>query len=367
MTSYVIIPEMTNILYLAYKIFLKGSKKAIYSLSGIILGISVLVVSFSLMDGYRNAMEKTLKKIYPPLLIRSQGGLDIPPYLSKYAKVLKEDFFEGFAISKKENLSKFVFCRAQENQKDVVLGKKLAENLKIKEGDQIIFVYKKNLTQEILNLRVDQIKNFGLSFVDENYLLLPISLLKEKVSSFGIYPDNYKKLKKIKNALENEKLYQTISFEEITKDILSPLKVVEWSIGAVLSLITIVSLFHLITKLLLDLKERKITFAILYALGMKPKNIFFSFFIYSFILGLSGIFFGLISGILIVFFINSFHLFSFSKKLEGVYFVEEIILRVFPESIFSILFLGIFLIFLTSVFTYLIIKRIKIIESLRFE
>lgn len=358
---------MKDFLYLAIKIFIKGSKKSIYSLFGIILGITVLVISYSLMDGYSDMLEKTLRKIYPPLLIKSQGGLKPPDFLTKRAKILKEDFFEGLAISKVQNLSCFSFCRAIDGQKEVVIGKDIADYLKIKEGDQILLYFKRGESQQLLNLKVDLVLKFGISFIDDSLIILPLNILKEGEGSFGIYPSNTKKLKEIKEFLKNEPLWFSVSFEEITKDILEPLKIVEWSIGAVLSLITFVSAFHLITKLLLDLRERKMTFAILYALGMNLKKIFFSFFIYSFFLGLAGILLGILAGILIVSIINFLHLFSFKGVLKGVYFVDEIILKISPQSILFIFFFGISLILILSIFIYFILKKMKIVESLRFE
>lgn len=358
---------MKNILYLSFKIFLKGSRKAIYSLSGIILGIAVLVFSFSLMDGYREGMEKNLRKIYPPLYLKGQEDLKVPSFIKERAIIYRENFLEGLAISKKENLSKFVLVRAMENQGEVLLGKTLSENLKISEGDWISLVYKGKTTQQILNIKVGSIKKFGLSFIDENFISIPYNLLKEESFSYGIYPKNKKNLREIKEFLQNEPLWLGISFEEITKDILGPLKIVEWSIGAVLSLITFVSSFHLITKLLLDMRERRRTFAILYALGMKPKNIFLSFFAYSFTLGIFGIISGIFLGIGLIFFSNYLNLFSFTEKLRGVYFLEEILLKIFPESLLFIFLLGTIIVLFISLFTFIVIKRIKILESLRYE
>lgn len=358
---------MKNILYLSFKIFLKGSRKGIYCLLGMTLGIAILVFSFSLMDGYREGMEKALRKIYPPVYIKGQEGLELPSYIKDKGKVLKEDLFEGLAISKKENLSKFVFIKAKEGQKETILGKTLAENLKITKGDFLTLVYKGKVSQQIINLKVDSIQKTGLSFLDESFISLPIDLLKDRSPSYGIYPENKKNLKKIKEILEKEPLWTATTFEDITGDVLEPLKIVEWSIGIILSLITLVSSFHLLTKLLLDMRERKKTFAILYALGMKPLNIFLSFFIYSFILGLSGVVMGILAGILIIFLSNNLHLFAFSGKLKGVYFLEEIVLKIFPESLFFIFSLGLATVLFISLLTFIVIKNMKIVESLRYE
>ncbi len=358
---------MENIFYLSFKIFLKGSKKPLYSLFGIILGISVLIFSFALMDGYREIMWKALYKVYPPILLKGKGNYELPSFIKENAKVLKENFFDGFVISKRENLSRLILIRATEETSQVIIGEKLAESLNVKEMDQIILVYKSKLGQEVLNLKVDSIIKFSVTFIDESYLILPIKFLKDDDLSFGIYPDNKNKLKKIMDYLRNEPLWYPITFEEITKEILSPLKIVEWSIALTLSLITLVSSFHLLSKLLLDMKERKKTFAILYALGMKPKNIFLSFFIYSFILGFIGILLGIFIGYLFVNFSNHFKIFSFTGTLKGVYFVDEIILKIFPESLFFTFALGIILIFFISIINYIIIKKIKIVEALRFE
>lgn len=358
---------MENIFYLSFKVFLKGSKKPLYSLFGIILGISVLIFSFALMDGYREIMWKTLSKVYPPILIKGKENYDLPSFVKENAKVLKENFFEGFVISKKENLSKFVLIRAIEQTNQVIIGEKLAESLNVKENDNIILVYKSKMGQEVLNLKIGSINKFGLSFIDESYLILPIKFLKDDNLSFGIYPDNKNKFKKIMDFLKNDPLLYPITFEEITKEIISPLKIVEWSIAFTLSLITFVSSFHLLSKLLMDMKERKKTFAILYALGMKPKNIFLSFSIYSFLLGFIGILLGIFIGYLLVNFSNYFKIFSFTGTLRGVYFVNEIILKIFPESLFFTFTLGMILILLISIFNYIIIKKIKIVEALRFE
>lgn len=358
---------MKNILYLSFKIFLKGSIKGLWCLSGITLGISILVFSFALMDGYREGMDSTLRKIYPPIYIKGNINLEIPASVKEKGEVIAEVFFEGLAISKKDNLSKFVFVRASEKNSKVALGKTLAENLKISKGDSLFLVYKGKTSQQIINLKVEEIQKTGLSFVDESLIILPLNLLKDKSPSYGIYPKNKKNLKDIQEILKSETLWAPVTFEEITKDLLQPLKIVEWSIGLILSLITMVSSFHLLTKLLLDMRERKKTFAILYALGMKPSRIFLSFFFYSFFLGITGVISGILLGVSAIYLSNRIHLFAFKGALKGVYFLEEITLKIFPESLTFIFLLGTGIILFISFITFFVINKMKIVESLRYE
>ncbi len=358
---------MRNILFISFKIFLKNTKSALWSLLGIIIGISVLFLSFSLMDGYKEGLHKSLKRIYPPLLIKSESQLEPPKYIRDYAYMEKEDFKEGLIYGRREKLSKFVYCRAREGQKKVLLGKTLANKLNLKVGDSIIFVYKDKGSLEKISFKIDSIKSFGVSFIDESYIIIPLNILKDLPNSYGVYPKDKSSRKKLKGLLEKEIFWNQLTFEEITRDLFLPLKTVEWSIGFVLSLITFVATFQLISRLLLDMKEKKVSFATLYSLGMKRNQIVFSFFIYSFFLGFFGIVLGIFLGWLLSFLANSLHILTFGELLREAYFVSKITLKPSFDSIIIILFLGIFLIFFVSIFTFFVLKRINIVDALRFE
>ncbi len=358
---------MKNILFISFKIFLKNTKTSLWSLLGIIIGISVLFLSFSLMDGYKDVLDKALKKIYPPLLIKSESQFEPPKYIKDYASIEREVFIEGLIYGRKEKLSKFVYCRAKEGQEEVLFGKTLANKLNLREGDLVIFVYKEMGSLKNIIFKIDTIKSFGISFVDESYIIIPLKMLKNLPNSYGVYPKDKISMKKLKSLLEKEILWDQLTFEEITKDLFLPLKTVEWSIGFVLSLITFVATFQLISRLLLDMKEKKVSFATLYALGMNRSQIIFSFSIYSFLLGFFGIVLGIFFGYFLSVITNSLHLLSFGELLKEAYFVSEIILKPSFDSIVIILFLGVFLNIFVSIFTFFILKRINIVDALRFE
>ncbi|MFN3920900.1 MAG: FtsX-like permease family protein [Caldimicrobium sp.] len=93
--------------------------------------------------------------------------------------------------------------------------------------------------------------------------------------------------------------YYILDWQEWNKNLFSALKMEKLGLFIVLSLMVTVSLFTIISAMTMLVSEKKTDIAILRALGGTPKNILRIFFYAGLFLSGTGVFFGLITGILL--------------------------------------------------------------------
>ena len=331
--------------------YLKTRKKdgflniiSIFSFIGISLGVAVLIIVMSVMNGFRaelinkivgfNAhvtvkpyessisLEKldneNLKLISKELILSNSGeaiviskdytkGLILRGYSSE--NFLKLDVVKkGNLIGKSNQLSK----------NSISIGKELSFNLDLSVGDKVSIMSPVGIETIIGSLPrqetfiISSIFDSGLADFDANIAFINLetlenffSLKKEK-RNLEIYLNNPSNIEEEKNKIQkifkNEFVY---SWADMNSSLFSALKVERNVMFIILSLIIIVAAFNIISGLTILVKNKTRDIAILKSIGVLNKSIVKIFFLVGVIIGTTATFFGIFLGVMFSLYIEN--------------------------------------------------------------
>ena len=398
--------------------YLKTRKKdgflniiSIFSFIGISLGVAVLIIVMSVMNGFRTelinkivgfnahvtvkpyenaiSLEKLdnndLKLISKELILSNSGEAII---ISKnYTKGLvlrgyNSKDFSKLDVVKKGNLS------GEPNQllrNSISIGKELSFNLDLSIGDKISIMSPVGIKTIIGSLpkqetfTITSIFDSGLADFDANIAFINLDTLenlfdlKKKNRNLEIYlnnPSNIDEIKiQIQKIFDNEFVY---TWADMNNSLFSALKVERNVMFIILSLIIIVAAFNIISGLTILIKNKTKEIAILKTLGLSNNSIIKSFFLTGFTIGLVATVCGITLGILFSENIESIRVFlSYLLNVEifpsDVYFLEEMPSEI---SFFSIMIIFLFSIITTSLASLapaIAIAKMNTIKALKYE
>ena len=349
--------------------FLKARKKdgflnviSIFSFIGISLGVAVLIIVMSVMNGFRSELidkiigfnahavvkpydnpidttifsNKNLRLISEKLILSSSGeGVIINKDYTKgiLLRGYSQKSFKRLIITQNKN---FV-GNTEMKHKHISIGKELSFLLNVDLGDKILLMSPSGVKTIIGSLPkqeafiVDSIFESGLKDFDQNVAFLNIKDLENffglnKIDRYlEIYLKNPEKINQnkrvISNIFTNEYIY---TWADLNKSLFSALKVERNVMFIILSLIIVVAAFNIISGLTILVKNKTREIAILKSIGVKNSSIKKIFFLVGFTIGTSATFFGILLGVL------------FSKYIENIRkFLSEIFnLTLFPEEIY---------------------------------
>ena len=320
--------------------FLKARKKdgflnviSIFSFIGISLGVAVLIIVMSVMNGFRTELinkivgfnshitvkpyenqilldnlKKTNLKLISENLILSNSGESI---------IIKKDTSKGIVLrgytaddfSKLKIIKDETFIGNRNNliKNYISIGKELSFTLNLKIGDDITIMSSSGVETIIGNLpkkktfTVNSLFESGLADFDNNIAFINLDTLDEffNLSSEDRNLEIY--LKNPQN-IENQKfIVQQIypndfvySWADTNSSLFSALKVERNVMFIILSLIIIVAAFNIISGLTILVKNKTRDIAILKSIGVLNKSIVKIFFLVGVIIGTSATIFGLI-------------------------------------------------------------------------
>ena len=398
--------------------FLKTRKKdgflniiSIFSFIGISLGVAVLIIVMSVMNGFRTEL---INKI-----VGFNSHVTVKPYQNQIAQI-KIDNLElkalssnlvfsnsGEAIIIKKDTTKGILLRGYdkddfsaleiinnnkfEGNKDTLtgnfisIGNELSFALGIDIGDDITLMSPSGVETIIGNLpkqktfTVISIFNSGLADFDNNIAFINLATLEEFFSlnkeerSLEIYlknPQNIESQKEIiQNIFDQEFVF---SWADMNNSLFSALKVERNVMFIILSLIIIVAAFNIISGLTILVKNKTRDIAILKSIGVLNKSIVKIFFLVGVIIGTSATVFGIFLGVLFSLYIENIRSFlssSFDISLfpEEIYFLSKMPSEINPSSIFIIATCSIVITIIVSIFPALKAARLDPIQSLKYE
>ena len=349
--------------------YLKTNKKdgflniiTIFSFVGISLGVAILIIVMSVMNGFRSELidkiigfnahavvkpydnpidttifsNKNLRLISEKLILSSSGeGVIINKDYTKgiLLRGYSQKSFKRLIITQNKN---FV-GNTEMKHKHISIGKELSFLLNVDLGDKILLMSPSGVKTIIGSLPkqeafiVDSIFESGLKDFDQNVAFLNIKDLENffwlnKIDRYlEIYLKNPEKINQnkrvISNIFTNEYIY---TWADLNKSLFSALKVERNVMFIILSLIIVVAAFNIISGLTILVKNKTREIAILKSIGVKNSSIKKIFFLVGFTIGTSATFFGILLGVL------------FSKYIENIRkFLSEIFnLTLFPEEIY---------------------------------
>ena len=397
--------------------FLKARKKdgflnviSIFSFIGIGLGVAVLIIVMSVMNGFRTELINkivgfnahiTVKpydtKINTDNLKKTNLGLISKNLFlsnSGEAIIIQNKISKGIVLrgytsnnfSKLEMINKNNFLGGNNLIKNYIsIGKELSFTLGLQIGDNITIMSSTGLDTVIGTLPkqktfyVQSIFESGLADFDNNIAFINLDTLEEffNLDTFDrnleIYlknPQNIETQKFIvQKIFPNEFVY---SWSDMNSSLFSALKVERNVMFIILSLIIIVAAFNIISGLTILVKNKTRDIAILKSIGVLNKSIVKIFFLVGVTIGTSATIFGVLLGVTFSLYIENFRqfissVFNISLFPEEIYFLSTMPSEINPSSIFIISLCSILITIIVSIFPALKAAKLDPIKSLKYE
>ena len=395
--------------------YLKTRKKdgflnviSIFSFIGISLGVAVLIIVMSVMNGFRTELVNKILGFNSHIIVQSHHTIIDESQRNKLSEISKnyflsssgevvlinKNFTKGLAVrGYKADEFKFLPIFEKENKdkdkilkgKTIAIGKELSYDLNLIIGDKILLMSPKGEQTIIGNLpkqeifTIELIFDSGLADFDRNVIftninnlddLLNIDRTSRNLEIFLKDPLNIEEAKLLtQNIFPDNLIY---SWADINKPLFSALKVERNVMFIILSLIIIVAAFNIISGLTILVKNKTKEIAILKSIGVLNKSITKIFFLVGFYIGLTATIFGVIVGVLFSVYIENIRIFL-SKIFDITLFPEEIyFLSKMPAEIdlFSVGVISISSIVSTiivSIFPAIKASKLDPIQSLKYE
>ena len=398
--------------------YLKTRKKdgflniiSIFSFIGISLGVAVLIIVMSVMNGFRTELinkivgfnsHVTVKSYDKPIDTKKLNNTDLKLISNELilsntgeAVVINKDYTKGIVLrgyskkdfSKLEIIKQGNFIGNSNNLVDynISIGKELSYSLNLQIGDKIIIMSPSGVGTIIGNLPkqqtfiVSSIFDSGLADFDQNIAFININSLEnffdlnKKDRNLEIYlrdPQNIEKMKiKIQSIFNNEIIY---TWSDMNSSLFSALKVERNVMFIILSLIIIVAAFNIISGLTILVKNKTREIAILKSIGVLNKSIAKIFFLIGIIIGSSATIFGIFLGVIFSLYVENLraflsNIFNISLFPEEIYFLSKMPSEINISSIFIISICSILITILVSIFPAIKASKLDPVKALKYE
>ena len=384
---------------------------SIFSFLGIMLGVAILIIVMSVMNGFKTDLTKKILGMNPHIVIQPNSFIIDDQYISQLKnkfsdiKVSKSYSGEGIIINN-DNAKGVIFKGIDQNEKKsieflsknlssgnikafnqnhVFIGTELAYNLNLKKGDKINLMSSAFVATPLGSLPKQESFTIAGTFTtgflefDQNIVILRVkdalSIFdkEEKDQNVEIYLKDPLRANLVKKKIEKiNPNYFIYTWSDLNKSFFSALKVERNVMFIILTLIVIVAAFNIISGLTILIKNKTKEIAILKTLGLSNHSIKKSFFLTGFTIG----FFGTVSGIILGI------IFSWNIEKLRIFLSKVFNLEIFPPDIYfleklpsDINFISILIIFVLSLVVSAIasylpamsISKMKTFRALKYE
>ena len=399
--------------------YLKPKKKegflkliSIFSFTGIALGVAILIIVMSVMNGFRTELINKILGFNPHIIVKpyeTKINTNYVDNLNKYKDKISRSTFtfsgQGILINKqsttgvlvrsylKNDIDKIDLIREgiidgslnSFKKNSVSIGKELAISLNLIVGDKITLMSTSNLQTPFGNLplqekfTISSIFSTGLAEFDQNVIFLPfenanslfeLSDLDLDLEIFLKKPDEAQKIKEaVQEIFTNHYVY---SWEDLNKSFFGALKVERNVMFIILTLIIIVAAFNIISGLTILVKNKTKEIAILRTLGVSKNSIAKIFFLTGFTIGFLATISGVIFGVLFSYYIEDIRilittLFNIRLFPEEIYFLSQMPSEINLSYIFIISLFSLAITFFATIFPSISAAKLDPIKALKYE
>ena len=398
--------------------YLKTRKKdgflniiSIFSFIGISLGVAVLIIVMSVMNGFRTELINKIVGFNAHVTVKPYEVPISPEKLKdNYLNIISKHLIfsnSGEAIIIKKDFTKGLILRGYNNKDfsklDIVkkgnftgdpnkllknyisIGKELSFSLNLNIGDKVSIMSPSGIETIIGSLPkqeifiVSSIFDSGMVDFDSNIAFINIETLenffslKEKDRNLEIYlinPSNIEPMKfQISKIFDNEFVY---TWSDMNSSLFSALKVERNVMFIILSLIIIVAAFNIISGLTILVKNKTRDIAILKSIGVLNKSIIKIFFLVGVTIGTTATLFGIFLGVIFSLYVENLreflsNVFNITLFPEEIYFLSTMPSEINPSSIFIISISSIFITIIVSIFPAIKASKLDPVKGLKYE
>ena len=384
------------------------------SMVGLILAVMSLITVLSVMNGFHEELtNRILKTISHSYITGPDDTLENWDELqnkinSQERIIASSPYVEDFALMTSKNNSQGVSVRGilidqepstsallddikygslnlSEDDSSALIGVGLATLMGVGVGDQITLIAPARNALGILvpqsqSFLVGGIFNAGLN--DYNNGLVFIHLydaqdlftLGNKISGIRLKVDNLFDADTItRNVIDSlGDGYYGLDWMQQQRHFIRALNLEKQMIAIILSLIIAVAAFNIVSMMVMVVTDKKSDIAILRTLGMTPKRIVKIFYYQGVSIGLIGISFGTILGLLLAANIESVisgieSIIGFQFFPKDVFYINRFPSKILPSDVISIILGSFFLVIIAAIYPAKRAGRINISEVLRHE
>ena len=399
--------------------YLKPKKKegflkviSIFSFAGIALGVAILIIVMSVMDGFRTELVNKILGFNPHIIVKPYDKKIIVSDLNKLNElntyITRTSFtFSGQGILinrenttgilvrsyKKDDINKIDLIQngiidgdlESFNENTISIGKELAISLDLIVGDEITIMSTSNLQTPFGNLplqekfKISSVFSTGLAEFDQNVIFMPFANanslfeLSELDINLEIFLKNPEKVEQVKNQFT--KMFSdhyVYSWTDLNKSFFGALKVERNVMFIILTLIIIVAAFNIISGLTILVKNKTKEIAILRTLGISKNSIARIFFLIGFTIGLFATITGVIMGVLFSYYIEEIRklitsIFNISLFPEEIYFLSKMPSEINLTYILIVSFFSLLITFFATIFPSISAAKLDPVQALKYE
>ena len=381
---------------------------SIFTVFGIFVGVSALVIVIGVMTGFHEQVKRRIIGVSPHIIVSKyfdkpfdkyeevikeideiNGIKEISPFA--YAKIMikNNEYADGGIIRGIEKGSeviknylegRMVYGEFNIEGKNVIMGIDIAQRLRVYEGDTIMIYspFLSKITPFGIMMKTNKycvsgIFDAGYFDFNTSLLITNINNVRELLDYEGDYVQGLEiflkepyKADLISKKIEKKLGYpfKAITWIEMNKSLFSALKLEKLAMFLILILIIFVASFNIITTLLMLLVKKTREIAILRSMGFRGDRIFKLFILEGMYLGMIGVFLGVIFG---SFTSIIFDKFKILKLPPDVYFIDYMPLKVEVLDVVLIVFASLFVIFLSTLYPAKKAQKIILRDALRYE
>ena len=384
---------------------------SIFSFLGIMIGVAILIIVMSVMNGFRTDLTNKILGLNPHIVIQPNSfemnnsfilnlkknfeGISLNKSYTGEGIVLTKDNTKGVifkGVNKKEKNTAEFFKKYLSkgnlesfNSNNIFLGTELAFNLNLKIGDSISLMSSAFVTTPLGSLpkqeifKIAGIFNTGFLEFDQNIIFLNIedalSIFNKGVEdqNIEIYLNDPLKANSFKNKIQkiNEN-YFVYTWSDLNRSLFSALKVERNVMFIILTLIVIVAAFNIISGLTILIKNKTKEIAILKTLGLSNKSIKKTFFLTGLTIGFFATLSGVILGVIFSLNIEKLRIFLSSVfNLEifpsDIYFLDKLPSEINISSIIIIFIISLIISAIASYLPATKISKMNTFRALRYE
>ena len=384
---------------------------SIFSFIGISLGVAVLIIVMSVMNGFRTELVNKILGFNAHIIVKPYSKpIDVSKFSNKNLITFSKNLIltnsgEGVLISKDltkglvlrgysvEDFLKLEFIKKGNfignsnklTDNGISIGRNLSLDYDLKLGDKISIMSTSGVQTIVGTLPkqetylITSIFDSGLADFDRNIAFLNIESLESlfdinsserSLEIFLNKPLDIDTIKpKIQKIFNEESIY---TWADMNSSLFSALKVERNVMFIILSLIIIVAAFNIISGLTILVKNKTRDIAILKSIGVQNNSITKIFFMVGFFIGTSATAFGIFLGVIfsiyienIRFFLSS--IFNISLFPEEIYFLSKMPSEININSIAIIALCSIIITILVSIYPAKQASKQDPIKSLKYE